>query len=103
MPLVIILRTNLFLMVDYNHNVMLAGAALGKSESRSFKQKSLNASNMLRNSLSRKGRRSSKVMSVEIEDVHDAAELKAVDEFRQALIQDDLLPPKHDDYHMLLR
>ncbi|WJX61008.1 hypothetical protein P8452_46153 [Trifolium repens] len=68
----------------------------GASGNGSFKQK-------LRGSLSRKGRRSSKVMSVEIEDVHDAEELKAVEEFRQALVSEDLLPAKHDDYHMMLR
>jgi hypothetical protein len=60
--------------------------------------------NMLRDSLTRRSRRSSsKVMSVEIEDIRDADDLKAVDEFRQALVLDELLPEKHDDYHMLLR
>ncbi|XP_019421801.1 PREDICTED: phosphatidylinositol/phosphatidylcholine transfer protein SFH10 isoform X2 [Lupinus angustifolius] len=69
----------------------------------SFKQKAINASNMLRNSFTRKGRQSSKVMSVEIEDFHDAEELKIVDQFRQALILDELLPAHQDDYHMMLR
>lgn len=42
-------------------------------------------------------------MSVVFDDVHDAEEAQAVDALRQALILEELLPAKHDDYHMLLR
>lgn len=42
-------------------------------------------------------------MSVVFEDEHDAEELKAVDALRQALMQEEVLPAKHDDYHLLLR
>ncbi|XP_009595106.1 phosphatidylinositol/phosphatidylcholine transfer protein SFH12-like isoform X2 [Nicotiana tabacum] len=69
----------------------------------SFKKKALNASNKFRQSLKKTGRRNSRVMSVVFEDEHDAEESKAVDAFRQALILEELLPAKHDDYHMMLR
>ncbi|KAH6780068.1 SEC14-like 12 [Perilla frutescens var. hirtella] len=69
----------------------------------SLKKAAISASNKFRDSISRRSRRSSRVMSVVFEDEHDAEEVQAVDGFRQALILEELLPAKHDDFHMLLR
>ncbi|KAK9749652.1 hypothetical protein RND81_02G141200 [Saponaria officinalis] len=65
----------------------------------SFKKK---ASSKFKGSFQRR-RRSSKVMSVDFDDVHDAEEAQSVESLRQALMSEEMLPSKFDDYHMLLR
>ncbi|KAL1210145.1 Phosphatidylinositol/phosphatidylcholine transfer protein SFH5 [Cardamine amara subsp. amara] len=74
----------------------------------SFKKKAAKASSKLRHSLKKKGsstrrRSTDRNFSLAIEDVHDAEELKAVDQFRNVLISENLLTPRLDDYHIMLR
>ncbi|KMZ58044.1 Phosphatidylinositol/phosphatidylcholine transfer protein SFH3 [Zostera marina] len=72
---------------------------------RSFRKKAIDASAKIRQSLRIRGRSTSKVTSIvsPFEDIRLPEEMKAVDEFRQDLKLDELLPSKYDDYHTMLR
>ncbi|XP_015575953.1 phosphatidylinositol/phosphatidylcholine transfer protein SFH9 [Ricinus communis] len=76
-----------------------------RRKSRSLKKKAMSASTRLTHSLRKRGRRVAdcRFAAISIHDVRDAKEEAAVNAFRQALILKDMLPPRHDDYHTLLR
>jgi hypothetical protein len=71
----------------------------------SLKKKALNASNKLTHSLKKRGKRKveHRPSSFTIEDVRDEAEERAVFTFQQELLNRNLLPDRHNDYHLLLR
>ncbi|XP_020223854.1 phosphatidylinositol/phosphatidylcholine transfer protein SFH13 [Cajanus cajan] len=70
-----------------------------------LKKKAINASSRFTHSLKKRGKRKIdyRVPLVSIEDVRDAREETAVHELRQKLVERGSLPPRHDDYHTLLR
>ncbi|XP_059442354.1 phosphatidylinositol/phosphatidylcholine transfer protein SFH13-like [Corylus avellana] len=76
-----------------------------RSKIGNLKKKAISASNKFTHSLKKRGKRKIdyRVPQVAIEDVRDAKEESAVCELRQKLVDRDLLPPRHDDYHTLLR
>ncbi|KAK8483666.1 hypothetical protein V6N13_141297 [Hibiscus sabdariffa] len=76
-----------------------------RSKIGNLKKKAINASNKFTHSLKKRGKKKIdyRVPAVSIEDVRDAKEEGAVHELRQKLLNKDLLPPRHDDYHTLLR
>ncbi|KAL6848596.1 hypothetical protein ACP4OV_021179 [Aristida adscensionis] len=73
-----------------------------KTKIGSFKKKAINAGNKFRHSLRRRSKKKNE-NRVSIEDIRDVKELQDVETFRQCLVDEDLLPQQHDDYHMMLR
>ncbi|KAK4268339.1 hypothetical protein QN277_025010 [Acacia crassicarpa] len=76
-----------------------------KSKSRSLRRRTMTAPTRLTHSLRKRNNRVADCRnpSILIEDVRDASEVKAVNSFRQVLLEKDLLPASHDDYHTMLR
>ncbi|KAL1556108.1 phosphatidylinositol/phosphatidylcholine transfer protein SFH13-like isoform X2 [Salvia divinorum] len=76
-----------------------------KSRIGAFRKRAINASNKFTHSLKKRGKRKVHfgLPSISIEDVRDAREESAVCDLRQKLLDRELLPLKHDDYHTLLR
>ncbi|CAA7015449.1 unnamed protein product [Microthlaspi erraticum] len=76
-----------------------------RSKIGNLKKKAINASTKFTHSLKKRGKRKIdyRIPSVSIEDVRDEKEESVVLEFRRNLLERDLLPPKHDEYHTLLR
>ncbi|CAK7333921.1 unnamed protein product [Dovyalis caffra] len=72
---------------------------------RSLRKKAMSASTKLTHTLRKRSRRVAdcRYAAITINDVRDAKEEEAVNAFREVLIARDLLPPRHDDYHTLLR
>lgn len=72
---------------------------------RSLKKKTMNASMKFTNTLRKRGKRvaNCRYASISIEDVRDAEEEEAVNAFREALLANNLLPDRFDDYHTMLR
>lgn len=76
-----------------------------RSRGRSLKKKTMNASMKFTNTLRKRGKRvaNCRYASISIEDVRDAEEEEAVNTFREALLANNLLPDRFDDYHTMLR
>ncbi|KAK1437368.1 hypothetical protein QVD17_03159 [Tagetes erecta] len=70
---------------------------------RSLKKKTVVASTRLSNTIRRRRVSNCQFSHISIDEVRDEEEEKAVNAFREHLVEKDLLPNRHDDYHTLLR
>ncbi|KAL2488175.1 Phosphatidylinositol/phosphatidylcholine transfer protein SFH9 [Forsythia ovata] len=72
---------------------------------RSLRKKALNASTKITRTLRKRSKRVAhcRFASISTEEFLDKEEENAVNAFRQVLLDRDLLPARHDDYHTMLR
>ncbi|KAG8055731.1 hypothetical protein GUJ93_ZPchr0001g30378 [Zizania palustris] len=74
-----------------------------RAKTASLKKRAISAGNKFRHSLRRKRKKKIGDHVAFIEDIRDVQELEAIERFRQCLHDEDLLPERHDDYHVMLR
>lgn len=76
-----------------------------RMRSLSLRKKAVNASTKISHTLRKRSKRVAhcQYASVSVEEIRDEGEEKAINEFRRVLIERDLLPTRHDDYHTMLR
>ncbi|GAB2282061.1 hypothetical protein Dimus_016618 [Dionaea muscipula] len=72
---------------------------------RSFKKKAVNASARITHGIRKRCKQAAgcQFAAIVVEDARDAEEEDAVNTLRQILVDRDLLPSSHDDYHTMLR
>ncbi|GAB4830214.1 hypothetical protein Ancab_019856 [Ancistrocladus abbreviatus] len=72
---------------------------------RSLGKKAVSASTRITHRIRKRCRRVAgcQFAAIAVDDIRDAEEEDAVNAFRQILVERDLLPPSHDDYHTMLR
>lgn len=70
---------------------------------RSLKKKAMSASSKFIRKRSSKRVAPCRFSAISVGDVRDEKEEEAVNAFRQVVIERDLLPDHHDDYHTMLR
>ncbi|XP_008458007.1 phosphatidylinositol/phosphatidylcholine transfer protein SFH9 [Cucumis melo] len=76
-----------------------------RTRSKSLRKRAITASAKFSNTLRKQSSRVAdcRFATISVHEVRDAGEEDSVNKFRQVLIATDLLPPRHDDYHTMLR
>ncbi|XP_031744708.1 phosphatidylinositol/phosphatidylcholine transfer protein SFH9 isoform X2 [Cucumis sativus] len=76
-----------------------------RTRSKSLRKRAITASAKFSNTLRKQSSRVAdcRFATISVHEVRDAGEEDSVNKFRQVLIARDLLPPRHDDYHTMLR